>query len=170
MYEETAMYRISQAAELLRVSTAEIHQHIISMGHELEPFIHRNRGIVMISEEGLGLIKAMLQNEDRMGPNRLDNSVTTEGQTRINESETIRSAGDIVRLGDLINQRKNELHRLTLESRRLDEALTHYLKVLKDDVDDRIRSEDEIEVLIRNVKSMPSRVNRNQLDLFDING
>jgi len=166
------MYRISQAAEILKVSTAEIHQHIISMGYELEPFIHRDRGIVMISEDGLGLIKTVLQNEDRLQSERSFVPLLGDEQVKRSKSsgERVRSSGDIVRIGDLINQRKNELHRLTIEGRRLDEALTHYLRVLKDDIDDRIRSEDEIEVLIRSVKSMPSRINRNQLDLFDING
>jgi hypothetical protein len=55
----------------------------------------------------------------------------------------------MLNLKDRINQHRSELHRLNIESRRLDDAIFHYMDQLKEDFDLRIRQEDQVEGMIR---------------------
>lgn len=147
------MYRIARLAELLNVSTVQIHEKLILFKTELSPYSHKENGVTVISDPGLLILKHVFE-EELLAMTKLnydeklaetDNCESMQGSL----SEIDRRELELLNLKDRLNQNRSELHRLNMESRKLDEAISHYMTILKEDFDKRIHQEDQLEGTIR---------------------
>jgi len=147
------VYRIGKLAELLNVSTVQIHEKLIAYRGELSPYSHKENGITLISDPGLLILKHVFE-EEQQAKTQLIFDAAESGTNSPEEvpgalSEIDRRELELLNLKDRLNQSRSELHRLNMESRKLDEALMHYMNILKEDLDKRIRQEDQLEGSIR---------------------
>lgn len=162
------MYRIAKLAELLNVSTVQIHEKLIAFREELAPFCHKEKGITLVSDPGLLQLKHIFEKEslekaqNEPPSSAPEESVEEEATGALSEID--RRELELLNLKDRLNQSRSELHRLNLESRKLDEALLHYMNILKEDLDKRIRQEDQLEGLIRLQKRSESSTS--QIEFF----
>lgn len=156
------MYRIAKLAELLNVSTVQIHEKLILYKAELAPYTHKESGVTHISDSGLLILKHVFE-EEQLATTQLpyeeaDKSDSPEDSSG-SLSEIDRRELELLNLKDRLNQNRSELHRLNMESRKLDEAITHYMSMLKEDFDKRIRQEDQLEGFMRLQKQSQGSVN-----------
>lgn len=145
------MYRIARLAELLDVTTVQIHEKLILHKSEIAPHCHKQNGVTEVSEQGLLLLKHIFE-EERQAEAHLvfeDLPLTLETEDPGSLSDMDKRELELLNLRDRINQSRGELHRLNLESRKLDEAIQHYMKLLKEDFNRRIRQEDQLEGALR---------------------
>lgn len=153
------MYRIAKLAELLNVTTVEIHEKLIVYRAELADYMQKENGIIQISDPGLLILKHVFE-EEQLTRSKLP----AEGTKDASPSEEIsgslseidRRELELLNLKDRLNQNRSELHRLNMESRKLDEAIMHYMNILKEDLDKRIRQEDQLEGSLRLQKQTES--------------
>lgn len=149
------MYRISKLAELLGVSTVQIHEKLISGKEALSPYIDKQSGVTLLSEQGLLVLKRLFDAENRepIAETLRDSQpeCPTPGQGAPVSEMTLwdQRELELLDIKDRLNQGRGELHRLNLEGRKLDDAISHYLNILQDDFDKRIRQEDQIEGAMR---------------------
>lgn len=145
------MYRIARLAELLNVSTVRIHEQLILHKDDLAPHCTKVNGVTHVTDQGLLLLKHVLE-EERLAAERLSFEAAEPGPEEPAEgglSLTDRRELELLNLRDRINQSRSELHRLNLESRKLDDAIQHYMTLLKEDFNRRIRQEDQLEGALR---------------------
>ncbi len=149
------MYRIAKLAEILNVATVRIHEKLILYKTELSEHTHKEKGVTYISDQGLLILKHAFE-EERLAAAKLtyttgerDEAADLKREQEGSLSEMDRRELELLNLKDRINQSRSELHRLNLESRKLDEAITHYMGILKEDMDKRIREEDQLEGTLR---------------------
>lgn len=156
------MYRIAKLAELLNVTTVQIHEKLILYKAELAPYMHKESGITQMSDSGLLILKHVFE-EEQLAITRLpyEDAEKSEASEDSNGSlsEIDRRELELLNLKDRLNQNRSELHRLNMESRKLDEAITHYMSMLKEDFDKRIRQEDQLEGFMRLQKQSQGSVN-----------
>jgi len=154
------VYRIAKLAELLNVATVQIHEKLIMHKAELSPYCHKENGITVISDPGLLILNHVFE-EERLALSQLSYNIEP-AETDGNEdsegalSEIDRRELELLNLKDRLNHNRSELHRLNLDSRKLDEAILHYMNILKEDFDKRIRQEDQLEGSIRLQKQTES--------------
>ncbi len=159
------MHRIARLAELLNVSTVQIHEKLIIHKLELAPFTHKENGVTVISDSGLLILKHVFE-EEQLAMAKLPYTVEAIDEDSSEDfcgslSEIDRRELELLNLKDRLNQSRSELHRLNMESRKLDDAILHYMQILKEDLDRRIRQEDELEGTMRLQKqneSPPSQI------------
>lgn len=147
------MYRIAKLAEMLNVATVQIHEKLILYKSELSSHICKENGVTFISDQGLLILKHAFEAE-KLESEKL--TYTTEagkaehrGEPEGALSEMDRRELELLSLKDRLNQSRSELHRLNIESKKLDEAIFHYMSTLKEDMDKRIREEDQLEGMLR---------------------
>lgn len=146
------MYRIARLAELLDVSTVKIHEKLILLKSELAPHIHKEHGVTVLTESGLLVLKRAFDADRHATEILMQDEAISADQAQGEDgalSEIDRRELEMLNLKDKINQHRSELHRLNIESRRLDDAIVHYMDQLKEDLDLRIRQEDQVEGMIR---------------------
>lgn len=166
------MYRIAKLAEILNVTTVQIHEKLILYKSELSPYTHKEQGITVLSDQGLLILKRAFE-EERIASAKLTFTALADDYEQQQEaegslSEVDRRELELLSLKDRINQNRSELHRLNLESRKLDEAISHYMNILKEDMDKRIREEDQLEGILRLRKKTESAAA--QIEFFSGNG
>lgn len=146
------MYRIARLAELLNVTTVQIHEKLILFRSELAPHSHKENGITEIDDSGLLILKHIFDAE-RLNADALiydtDSDETISSDSSGSLSDTDRRELELLNLKDRLNQNRSELHRLNMESRKLDDAISHYMNILKEDFDKRMIQEDKLEGIIR---------------------
>lgn len=147
------MYRIARLAELLNVTTVQIHEKLILFRSELSPHSHKENGITEINDSGLLILKHIFEAE-RLNAAALiydtdSDETISSGNVSGSLSETDRRELELLNLKDRVNQNRSELHRLNMESRKLDDAISHYMNILKEDFDKRMIQEDQLEGIIR---------------------
>ncbi len=166
------MYRIAKLAELLGVRTVQIHEKLILHRGELAPFSYKEKGVTMISDPGLLILKHAFEAERLEAEKLTYSAVPGEPDSRADDSGSLseldRRELELLNLKDRLNQSRNELYRLNMESKRLDEAISHYMCILKDDFDKRIREEDQLEGMLRLKKQTESAAS--QIGFFSGNG
>lgn len=57
------MYKVKEAADVLGVTRVEIFEIMLSQREIFEPFVEKNNSITYISEEGLNLLRVMLESD-----------------------------------------------------------------------------------------------------------
>lgn len=147
------MYRIAKLAEILNVTTVKIHEKLILYKSELSSHTCKENGVTLISDQGLLILKHAFE-EEKIEASKLTYSAQTGEFEQRRESEGTLSEMDrreleLLSLKDRLNQSRSELHRLNIESKKLDEAIFHYMSTLKEDMDKRIREEDQLEGTLR---------------------
>lgn len=168
------MYRIAKLAEILNVATVQIHEKLILYKEELSEHTYKEKGVTHISDQGLLILKHAFE-EERIAASRLtytarerDSDADSKREQEGSLSEMDRRELELLNLKDRINQSRSELHRLNLESRKLDEAIAHYMGILKEDMDKRIREEDQLEGRLRLRKQTESA--GSQIEFFSGSG
>lgn len=145
------MYRIARLAELLNVTTVQIHEKLILHKEELASCMEKENGITLVTDGGLLILKHIFEQE------RIEASsiiFDVEIPERLEEKSGSLSPMDkreleLLNLRDRISSTRSELHRLNIEGRKLDEAIAHYMSLLKEEISRRIREEDQLEGILR---------------------
>lgn len=166
------MYRIAKLAELLNVTTVQIHEKLILHKTELAPHSHKESGVTVLSDSGLLILKHVFEEEQLLAAKQAAYEETALKSTPEDIpgalSEIDRRELELLNLKDRVNQSRSELHRLNMESRKLDEAILHYMGILKEDFDRRIRQEDQLEGALRLHKQTESAAS--QIGFFSGSG
>lgn len=143
------MYKIRQVAEILNVSTVQVHEKLIFLKEDLKPYIHKLNSITHIDDKGLVLIKRAFESDDikksHSNNNSVDHLITDVDPLSITESELtpIENSYDmkVIELKEKIGHTKSIINKVDLEIKRIDDAINHYHTILEEDFEWRIAQE-----------------------------
>jgi len=130
------MYKISQVAKVLDVSTVTIHEKLINNRSEFAEYIHKKNSITYIDTDGVKLLSRLIDNEHHT---RID----TESKEVKNPEEsddvsllTVEEEEMITfKLKERLSLLKTDLKKLEIEINKKDNAIEHYLGILDEDMD-----------------------------------
>lgn len=131
------MYRIAKIAELLEVTTVQIHEKLVLFRRDMSDSIIKKSGLTYVDEKGLLFLKSVFENEKH---EEEDTKVKEEPIVEENAEEEVfldedeQREIDLLELKDQLNRAKSDLYKMEVESRKLDTAIEHYLNVLAEKI------------------------------------
>ncbi len=155
------MYKIRRVAEMLEVSTIQVHEKLIDLKDSLGAHVHKKSGVTYIDDKGLLLIKRafdLIHAEEPAKDTEVDiieesvevevsesNEVSDEVEiTPVMLTEEEQSEKRVLDLKDDIGKYKTKLNKLDIELRKKDDAIKHYQEQLLKEMKQRTIAEDRL--------------------------